>query len=170
MLAHDSFADTFGIAAVGDLDSLASLIRKAVRAGYVVVLNLPSTKQAAVCTLSDKAARDADRAIQEADLSAGVRNPRTRHLCGKHHALTLANTDDGKKVSALLSLVARRYGGVPNVGVEPGLSRVVIADLDTVEQRDAFLSAWRSEDPMGVVPDPAELYTVRSPGHQKNGV
>jgi len=170
MLAHDSFADTFGIAVPGDLDSLAGLIRKAGRAGYAIVLNAPGTKKANVCTLSDKAARDADRAAHAADLAAGVRNPRSRHDCGKAHALTAANTDAGAKVSTILGLVTRRYGGLPNIGVEPGLSRVVIADLDTLEQRDAFLAAWHAEDPTGDVPDPDELYTVRSPGHQKDGV
>lgn len=177
MFAHDTFVAVFGAVRPGELETLAGVIRAALRAGYAVVLNEPGTKKP-LCTLAAKARRDADREAQDAAAAAGEPGAaHRRHACGIHHALF--GEDDAKKVTGLLSRLTKQYGGTPNVGIEPGRSRVVIVDMDTADQRDAFLSTWQQEadaDPSSrdrlhhalvSAPDPATLYTVRSPGAQR---
>lgn len=174
MFAHDLFVATFGAVRPGELDALAGVVRAALRAGYAVVLNEPGTKKP-LCTLAAAARTKADRAAQDAAAAAGEPGAAARrHACGIHHALF--GEDDAKKVTGLLTRLAKAYGGVPNVGIEPGASRVVIVDMDTATQRDAFLSTWQREadaDPSSrdrlhhalmSAPDEETLYTVRSPG------
>lgn len=164
IFAHDTFVAVFGAVRPGELDTLAGVIRAALRAGYAVVLNEPGTKKP-LCTLSAKARRDADREAQDAAAAAGEPGAaHRRHACGIHHALQ--GEEDAKKVTGLLSRLAKQYGGTPNIGIEPGRSRVVIVDMDTAPQRDAFLDTWEREAGGHSVPDADTLYTVRSPGQQ----
>lgn len=162
MFAHDTFVATFGAARPGELEILPTLIRAALREGYAVVLNEPGTKKP-LCPLTATARRKADREVQ--DEAAGRGDPRAaglRHACGIAHALTEADTG---KVTALVSRLVKAYGASPNIGVEPGASRVLIVDMDTAGQRDAFLETWEREDP-GTAPEADLLYTVRSPGQK----
>lgn len=164
MFAHDTFVAVFGAVRPGELDTLAGVVRAALRAGYAIVLNEPGTKKP-LCTLSAKARRDADREAQDAAAAAGEPGAaHRRHACGIHHALQ--GEEDAKKVTGLLSRLAKQYGGTPNIGIEPGRSRVVIVDMDTAPQRDAFLDTWEREAGGHAVPDADTLYTVRSPGQQ----
>jgi hypothetical protein len=49
----------------------------------------------------------------------------------------------------------------PNIGVEPGASRMLVVDVDTPAERDAFLATWSAE----TGEDQAHRgYTVQSPG------
>lgn len=160
MFAHDTFVAIFGAARPGELEILASLIRGALREGYAVVLNEPGTKKP-LCTLTAATRKKADRDTHEADLAAGAPNPRRAHPCGIHHALF--GEDDAKKVTGLITRLTKTYGAPPNIGLEPCRSRMVCVDVDTAEQRDAFLTAWAAE-----LPDsPPPGYTVRSPGARR---
>jgi AAA domain-containing protein/bifunctional DNA primase/polymerase-like protein len=161
IFAHDTFVALFGAVRPGDQEHLANLVRAALREGYAIVLNEPGTKKP-LCTLSASARKLADNETYQDDMDAGVANPRTTHPCGISHALT---ADDATKVTGLITRVTKRYGAPPNIGIEPGASRLLVVDMDTAGQRDAFLAVWASEDPSDA-PDADVLYTVRSPGKQ----
>jgi hypothetical protein len=157
VFAHDTFTSIFGAVRPGELEVLTGLIRAALRAGYAVVLNEPGTKKP-LCPLTAATRRKADREAQDAAASAG--NPaamKVRHACGVHHALT---EDDVGKVTGLIKRLTEEFGGTPNIGLEPGRSRLLAVDVDTATERDAFLADWAIE--MGE--EPAPTYTVRSPG------
>lgn len=163
MFAHDTFVSIFGTPRPGELDVLAGLVRAALREGYAIVLNEPGTKKP-LCPLSATARRQADRLAQDEAAERGEPGAADRrHACGLAHALTEA---DAGKVTGLVSRLTKAYGAVPNIGVEPGRSRLVCADMDTAGQRDAFLTAWEREAP-GTAPPAAVAYTVRSPGVQR---
>jgi hypothetical protein len=157
VFAHDTFTSIFGAVRPGELEVLTGLIRAALRAGYAVVLNEPGTKKP-LCPLTAATRRKADREAQDAAASAG--NPaamKIRHACGVHHALT---EDDVGKVTGLVTRLTKEFGGTPNIGLEPGRSRLLAVDVDTATERDAFLADWAIE--MGDEAPPT--YTVRSPG------
>lgn len=163
MFAHDTFTAIFGAARPGELDILAGLIRAALREGYAVVLNEPGTKKP-LCPLNASQRRAADGMAQDEAAQRGEPNAATRrHACGIAHALSEA---DAAKVTGLLTRLTKAYGAVPNIGLEPGRSRLLVADMDTAGQRDTFLAAWEREAP-GTAPGPELLYTVRSPGAQR---
>jgi hypothetical protein len=158
VFAHDTFTSIFGAVRPGELEVLTGLVRAALRAGYAVVLNEPGTKKP-LCPLTVATRRKADREAQDAAAAAGHPQARTmRHACGVHHALF--GEDDAKKVTGLVTRLTKEFGGTPNVGLEPGRSRLVAVDVDTAAERDAFLADWAIE--MGEEPPPN--YTVRSPG------
>lgn len=162
MFAHDTFVALFGAVRPGDQEHLANLVRAALREDYAIVLNEPGTKKP-LCTLSAAARKLADREAQDDAMERGEDNAAARrHPCGISHALTEA---DAAKVTVLLNRVTKTYGAPPNIGIEPGASRLLVVDMDTAGQRDAFLAMWASEEP-GEVPDADVLYTVRSPGKQ----
>lgn len=162
MFAHDTFTAIFGAARPGELEILAGLVRAALREGYVVVLNEPGTKKP-LCPLSANQRKAADRMAQDLAAERGERDAAARrHACGIAHALT---EKDAAKITGLLNRLTKIYGAPPNIGLDPGRSRLVCADMDTAGQRDAFLAAWQREDP-GAVPTPGTLYTVRSPGQR----
>lgn len=164
MFAHDTFTSLFGTPRPGELDVLAGLVRAALREGYAVVLNEPGTKKP-LCTLSANARKAADREVQDDAAERGEPGAlHLRHACGVYHALTEGDT---AKVTGLINRVTKQYGAPPNIGLEPGRSRLLVADMDTAEQRDAFLAWWAREDAASL-PDPATLYTVRSPGAQRD--
>jgi hypothetical protein len=163
VFAHDTFTSLFGTPRPGELDVLAGLVRAALREGYAVVLNEPGTKKP-LCTLAANQRRVADRETYQDDMAAGVAHPRKAHPCGVYHALT---DKDAAKVTGLLTRLTKTYGGTPNIGLEPGASWLMVADMDTAEQRDAFLAWWAREDAASL-PDPATLYTVASPGAQRD--
>jgi nucleotide-binding universal stress UspA family protein len=162
VFAHDTFVALFGAVRPGELDVLPGLVRAALREGYAIVLNEPGTKKP-LCTLTAAARKQADREAQDEAAERGEPNAASRrHPCGIAHALTEA---DATKVTSLLARVTKTYGAPPNIGLEPGASRLIAVDMDTVDQRDAFLSVWEREDP-GAAPGADVLYTVRSPGQK----
>jgi hypothetical protein len=162
VFAHDTFVALFGAVRPGELDVLPGLVRAALREGYAIVLNEPGTKKP-LCTLTAAGRKQADRQAQDDAAERGEPNAASRrHPCGIAHALTEA---DATKVTGLLTRVTKTYGASPNIGLEPGASRLIAVDMDTADQRDAFLSVWEREDP-GAAPGADVLYTVRSPGQK----
>lgn len=166
MFSHDTFTALFGTVRPGELEALPGLIRAALRAGYAIVLNEPGTKKP-VCTLTTAARKKADRAAQDEALERG--DPRAslvRHACGVAHALT---EDDTGKVTGLVTRLTEAYGAPPNIGIEPGRCRLeagslLVVDVDTAAENEAFLSMWRREEPG--TPTPFG-FTVASPGVRK---
>lgn len=155
MIAESSFAAVFGAPAVGgEEDSLVHLARAAVRAGFAVVPCLPGTKQP-MCTLPERDKKRADAEAQEAARLAGrARWHGVRHACGVKHAIT-----DEKDSDRIIRRLVRNYGAI-NLGVELSASRVIVVDVDTDAENDAFAASWHAATgetlPFGM--------TVRSPG------
>lgn len=163
MFAHDTFTAIFGAVRPGELEALAGLIRAALRQGYAVVLNEPGTKKP-LCPLSAVQRKAADQLAQDDAAERGEANwSARRHACGIGHALF--GEDDAKKVSSLLARMTKAHGAPPNIGLEPGRSRLLAVDMDTADQRDAFLALWSTEEP-DTVPEATTLYTVASPGQR----
>lgn len=155
MISTDAFANTFGAVPAGDQDKLRKLAVLAVRNGFAVVLDKPGSK-VPLCPLVARSAKLADREAQEAAKNAGDGNwQRRRHDCGLHHAFT-----DPAQIARVLQRLVKN-GIMPNLGVEVGRSRMVVVDVDTAAERDAFLAAWTAaegRDMTSMVP------TVKSPG------
>lgn len=154
MIAESSFAAVFGAPAAGGEDSLVHLARAAVRAGFAIVPCLPGTKQP-MCTLPEAQKKRADTEAQEAARQAG--RPRwhtAKHACGVKHAIT-----DEKDSDRIIRRLVSRYGQI-NLGVELSASRVLVVDVDTEAEVDAFAQSWTAATgaplPFGM--------TVASPG------
>lgn len=154
MISESSFAAVFGAAVPGGEDPLIHLSRYAIRAGFAIVPCLPGSKQP-MCTLAERDKKRADTEAQEAARAAGKRRwDLVRHACGVKHALT-----DEKKSDTVIRRLVRDYGRI-NLGVELGLSRVIVVDVDTDAEKEAFAASWMAATgeplPYGV--------TVQSPG------
>ena len=154
MISESSFAAVFGAAVPGGEDPLIHLARYAIRAGFAIVPCLPKTKQP-MCTLAERDKKRADTEAQEAARAAGKRRwDLVRHTCGVKHALT-----DEKKSDTVIRRLVRDYGRI-NLGVELGASRVIVVDVDTDAEREAFAASWLAATgqplPFGM--------TVQSPG------
>lgn len=154
MISESSFAAVFGAPVPGGEDSLVHLARYAIRAGFAIVPCLPGTKQP-MCTLASRDVKRADTEAQEAARAAGMRRwDQKRHDCGVKHALT-----DEKRSDAVIRRLIRDYGRV-NLGVELGVSRVIVVDVDTDAEKEAFAASWLASTgeplPFGM--------TVQSPG------
>lgn len=165
MKATDLFVGTFGLVVPGDEESLIAVVSNAVRNGFAIVLDKPGTK-IPMCILGVRDAKTADREYQDAARAAGdERWSFRRHPCGIHHALTVSSLggDPAKvrtKVSQIIRRVTKAHGGeLPNIGVEPGRSRLLVVDVDTAAEVAGFND---SRDAAG---DHALAgMTVRSPG------
>src|ERR1044072_2744390 len=98
----------------------------------------------------------ADRAAQAPARAGGdVSGTRRRHECGISHALT-----EPAVAERVVARMVKTHGHV-NLGIEVGRSRVLVVDVDTAEQKQAFLAVW--SDATGS--DMSELApTVLSPG------
>jgi hypothetical protein len=160
MISTDAFADTFGAVPPGDTDAVRKIAILAVRNGFAVVLDKPGQK-VPLCPLTARAAKQADREVQETARSAGDGNwQRRRHACGLNHAFT-----DAAQIARVIKRLTD-HGVVPNLGVEVGRSRMVVVDVDTAGEKDAFLAEWTNQsgrDMTGMVP------TVKSPGAKIDG-
>lgn len=160
MISTDAFANTFGAVPAGDTERLVKLAVLAVRNGFAVVLNHPGTKKP-LCTLVARAAKLADAEAQALAKDAGDSNwSRRRHACGIAHAFT-----DAASVAKVIRRLVKN-GITPNLGVEVGRSRMVVVDVDTAAEKDAFLTTWTSNsdrDMTSMVP------TVMSPGAKVDG-
>lgn len=156
MIANDTFSGCFGSVPAGDGEALVRVVVMAVRAGYAVVLCKPGTK-VPMCTLTVRQAKQADTAAQAAAKEAGDTYwARRRHACGLHHALT-----DDVSARRITTRLVKAYGQL-NIGVELGRSRMVVVDVDTAEEDNAFLHACGDSIPGGMLNTP----TVLSPGSQ----
>jgi hypothetical protein len=158
VIANDIFTATFGIVPNGDDEYLVQVARAGVRNGFAIVLNRPGTKEP-MCTLSARQAKNADRIAQEMARDAGRAGwERKRHDCGIAHAIT-----DPNAVTTIVKRVIAERGAV-NLGVEVGLSNMLVIDVDTAAEKAAFLADWSAaagEDMSTRTP------TVVSPGKVK---
>lgn len=158
MIANDIFTSCFGIVPAGDEESLARVARQAVRNGFALVVTEPGGKKP-LCTLTARQAKAEDRVVQDAARAAGDANwTRRRHDCGIAHAIT-----DDTAATRIVGRLVRERGRV-NFGVEVGRSRMLVVDVDTAGQREAFLTEWGRETGTDMTD---RMPTVLSPGKVK---
>jgi hypothetical protein len=136
VMSQGRFARIFGAVPPGDEEHLGRVVLAAVRDGLAVVLDKPGQK-APLCTLTLNQAKAADKQARQQAEAAGRRNAgRVRHPCGLNHALT-----DETSLTRITGRLLELYGSF-NIGIEPGRSRLVAVDVDTIEEKAAFLAAW----------------------------
>src|ERR1044072_1274156 len=136
MIANDTFSSVFGAVPSGDAEVLAKIAKAAVTAGFAVVVNEPGSKKP-LCTLTARDSKRADQAAQDAARDRGDVNwTRRRHECGISHALT-----EPAVAERVVARMVKTHGHV-NLGIEVGRSRVLVVDVDTAEQKQAFLAVW----------------------------
>lgn len=179
MFGNDEFVRLFGSVPAGDDEKLIQIVSAAVREGVAIVLDKPGTK-IPMCILTAKQRNEADQAARNAAAERGdERWDKRVHPCGLDHALTVASLtgtpeqpegDPSKvraKVSALIRRLTKTYGAQPNIGVELGLSRMLVVDVDTVTELEGFKDDIRAQPISGndVVAIPG--MTVKSPGVMK---
>lgn len=157
----DWFGRIIGGVSDGDVSMNVRVAKALIRAGLAVVIIERDGKKA-VCTLNARDKKKADIAAQDAARAAGSPNwERVRHECGIKHAITEERELTKVRVKTLLSEGA-------NIAVAPGMGsrRILIVDVDTAEERRAFLEDWYSaESHADVWTNPDEFpMTVTSPG------
>src|SRR6187549_387598 len=179
MFGNDEFVRLFGSVPAGDDEKLIHIVSAAVREGIAIVLDKPGTK-VPMCILTAKQRNEADAAARSVAAAKGdERWDKRVHACGLDHALTVKSLtgtpeqpdgDPAKvraKVSALIRRLTKAHGAQPNIGVELGLSNLLVVDVDTVAEMEGFLNDWRAQP---LVSDdvwaPPGL-TVKSPGVMK---
>lgn len=171
----DLFKSALGDFAPGDLESNTLAAKALVRAGLAVLLIEPGGKKP-VCTLTARQATVADDAAQKEAREGGAVNwTAIRHKCGVYHAITEIKELSKPRVKEWLAAGC-------NLAVVPGMSatRVIVADLDTEEERRGFIADWSSavgqhvdEPPMTVTSpgvmsaevDGTEIWTHKNGGH-----
>jgi hypothetical protein len=139
-----------------DPADLRPFVRQACAAGLAVMLVAPGTK-IPVDGRSSVQKRKDDKAAQDEAQAAG--NP--RYLSAKSpNGLHLATTDSATAVK-YLNAAAKLYPDPLNFAIEVGRSKLILVDVDTPEEKDAFLNWWsqaEGRDMRSVAP------TVSSPG------
>jgi hypothetical protein len=166
VIGSTTFSTVFGAAAPGDAEAFAGIVKSAIRAGYSPVLLRPGGKETG-CILAARTAAAADKARMDELAAAGQeRITNVRHECGFKHVL-----DDPAKVGPIVARFAERYGAPLNLGLHLGRSRLIAVDVDTPEERQAFVDwmagadygAWADGQP---VPDRFTMpgITQESPG------
>jgi AAA domain/Bifunctional DNA primase/polymerase, N-terminal len=173
----DWFGTIFGAVPDGGIGYNAKVAKAMIRAGLAVVLIEPGGKRP-VCTLAAREVAKADREAQDAARAAGAANwERVRHACGIYHAITQEPELTRKRIKELLASEC-------NLAVAPGAgtTRIVIIDVDTANERTAFLADWygatdrldglgampltvASPGSKGLGPDGAEVWAHRDGGH-----
>lgn len=143
----------------GDVSWNGKVAKALIREGLAVVIIEPNGKKA-VCTLNSRDKKKADIEAQNAAKESGSPNwDRVRHNCGIKHAITDERMLTRTRIKALLSEGA-------NLAVAPGSGtrRVMIVDIDTEEEKRAFLEDWA--DGLGAIYDEpiSTPLTVSSPG------
>lgn len=133
MIGVDTFGSVFGGQPAHTAEHMTEHLRAVIRAGYSPVLCKPGGKETA-CILSAAQAKKADREFQQRLLAA---NPAARvngrtHECGFKHVL-----DDPAKVGPIVTRFMERHGGL-NVALHLGRSRMMVVDVDTPDERNAF--------------------------------
>lgn len=139
----------------GDVSWNAKVAKALVREGLGVVIIDPNKKRAA-CTLNSRDRKKADLEAQDAAKEAGSPNwDKVKHECGIKHVITDEKMLNRTRVKQLLTDGA-------NLAVAPGTGekRVLIVDVDTEEEKRAFLEDWAEHDPEAA----NTPLTVKSPG------
>lgn len=158
MIGVDTFGSVFGGQPAHTAEHMTEHLRAVIRAGYSPVLCKPGGKETA-CILSAAQAKKADREFQQRLLAA---NPAARvngrtHECGFKHVL-----DDPAKVGPIVTRFMERHGGL-NVALHLGRSRMLVVDVDTPAEREAFGSSWALAS-LGDLQISIPGITVESPG------
>jgi hypothetical protein len=181
------FGQLFGAIPDGDITVNARVAKAMIRAGLAVVIIERETKLPA-CTLLARDAKKADKEAQDAAKEKGNANyQHVKHACGIKHAITEEKELTRKRVKDLLENGA-------NLAIAPGVRvfqrtkvadgddvleditrPVMVVDIDTDAQREAFLSDWTNFlvddptwEPKEFTGDPAVPLTVTSPGVMKS--
>lgn len=135
MISNDPFMSVFG-ASKSDgsgLDYAPQIATFAVKQGFAVVVIEPGGKKP-LCTLTSRQVNQADADAREQAAASGDRHAeRRRHQCGIYHALT-----DPAKAMATVRRLIKTHGAV-NLGVELGRSKMIVVDVDTEEEKAAFV-------------------------------
>lgn len=157
----DWFGRIVGAVPDGDITWNAKVAKALIREGLAVVLIEPGGKRP-VCTLTARDAKKADTEAKEKAKENGSPNwDKVRHECGIAHAITEERMLTRTRVKYWL-------GEGANIAVAPGAGskRVIIVDVDTESERDAFLERLAYELPDDSPSQKAEAYplTVSSPG------
>lgn len=136
----------------GDISWNAKVAKALIREGLAVVIIEPNGKKA-VCTLNTREKKAADKTAQDKAKENGSPNwDKARHDCGIKHAITDERMLTRSRIKALLA-----EGANLAVAVGAGERRIMIVDVDTEEEKRAFLEDWQGDD------KPKTL-TVTSPG------
>jgi hypothetical protein len=162
----DWFGQIIGGVADGDVGNNARIAKALVRAGLAVVVIEPNGKRP-VCILSAADAKKADTAAQDQARGKGSPNwERVRHDCGISHAIT-------EEKMFTRARVKYWFGEGANIAVSPGHSatKIIIVDVDTTEERRAFLADWADATPdsEGVTERPLTVSSPGMMGTQVNG-
>lgn len=142
----------------GDVSWNGKVARALIRQGLAVVIIEPNGKKA-VCTLNTREKKAADKAAQDAAKEAGSPNwDRVRHDCGIKHAITDEKYLTRTRIKTLLA-----NGANLAVALGQGERRIMIVDVDTEEEKRAFLEDWQGDGA-------PETLTVTSPGTMNTAV
>jgi hypothetical protein len=148
LMGHlDQLLTIFASVPEGGIKEWNTRVAKAcVKAGLGVILLRPGSKEPA-CTLTTAQAKTADDAAH----LQGLRH----HECGFKHAIIDVKEFTHKKIKDLLDAGC-------NIGIVPGAgeAKVIVVDVDTAAEVDAFLTDWAKETTTGTKP----TMTVSSPG------
>lgn len=149
MLGNSKFVNSFDN---GSTDRIV-VIKRALANDFHIVINHPNLT-IPLCPLTARAKRQADEAAGDELRAQGKiqKADEMKHECGIAHALAPSETG---RVSSLIN----RLGNTVNVGVHLGLSGYVVVNVDTPEQRDAFLAAWKNFSDEDI-----SLPTIKTPG------
>lgn len=156
----DWFGRIVGAVPDGDVSWNTKVAKALIREGLAVVI-IESNGKKAVCTLNSRDKKKADTDAQNAAKEAGSPNwDRVRHDCGIKHAITDEKLLTRTRIKALMDQGA-------NLAVAPGKGtrRVIIVDVDTEEEKRAFLEDWSNHESDTQVP-----LTVSSPGTMNTAV
>lgn len=146
-----------GVRAAGDKSNLAGCIRELTRQNLAVVLIKPDSKLP-FCPLSSRAVSNADKEARESAILNGHSNSdRVKHACGISHAIT-----SPEDVNKYLNHAEKLYGTDKlNIGIEVGRSNLIVVDVDTSVEKEAFLADWSRESGTD---ESSRSPTVASPG------
>lgn len=158
MFGSTAIAAVLGAAPLPSTDpaNLRPFVRAACDAGLALMLVAPGTK-IPIDARSDVQRRKEDKAARDDAEAAG--NPRYAKAVSPS-GLHLATTES-KDVCKYLDRAAKLYPDPVNFAIEVGRSRLILVDVDTPEEKDAFLNWWsqaEGRDMRSVAP------TVSSPG------
>lgn len=150
------FAELFGGRRANS--NLVGIAKAACQEGYAV-LPVAAGDKVPVCTLTQRQAKQADKAAAEQARDRGAKHwERVRHPCGKHHAIT-----DPAEAERVFKRLVEREPEL-NIGLEVGRSRLVVVDCDTLGEVMAFTEEWANRDSAPEMRTAAP--TVRTPGKQ----
>lgn len=136
----------------GDVSWNGKVARALIREGLAVVIIEPNGKKA-VCTLNTRERKAADKEAQDKAREAGSPNwDRVKHDCGIKHAITNERLLTRTRIKTLLA-----EGANLAVALGQGERRIMIVDVDTEEEKRAFLEDWQGDGA-------PETLTVTSPG------